>query len=92
MEVTDLFFNQPARLKFLKTEKTEFTYIQELVQTLAISHPQIAFILKNNGSTVISTTPNADLLTRITEIYSTDIINELKDHFYKFETILKKIR
>lgn len=79
MEVTDLFFNQPARLKFLKSEKTEFAYIQELVQTLAISHPQIAFILKNNGSTVISTTPNADLLTRITEIYSTNIVNELKE-------------
>ena len=79
MEVTDLFFNQPARLKFLKSEKTEFTYIQELVQTLAISHPEIAFILKNNNSTVISTTANADLLTRITEVYSTDLINELKE-------------
>ncbi len=79
MEVTDLFFNQPARLKFLKSEKTELTYIQELVQSLAISHPEIAFILKNNGSTLISTTANADLLTRITEIYSPDIINQLKE-------------
>jgi DNA mismatch repair protein MutL len=90
MEVTDLFFNQPARLKFLKSEKTEFTYIQELVQTLAISHPKIAFILKNNGSTVISTTTNADLLTRITEVYSTDIINELKE--INKEDKLSKIR
>ena len=78
MEVNDLFFNQPARLKFLKSSKTEFSYIQELVQSLAISHPEIAFILKHNGSDVITTTQNADLLTRITEIYSSSIISELK--------------
>jgi len=79
MEVNDLFFNQPARLKFLKSQKTEFAYIQELVQSLAISNPDIAFILKNNNSCVITTTQNAELLTRITEIYSSDIINELKE-------------
>lgn len=79
MEVNDLFFNQPARLKFLKSSKTEFAYIQELVQSLAISNPNIAFILKNNNSSVITTTRNAELLTRITEIYSSDIINELKE-------------
>lgn len=79
MEVQDLFFNQPARLKFLKNEKTEFAYIQELVQALAISHPEIAFILKHNGSDSIVTTPNADLLTRITQIYPPSIINELKE-------------
>ena len=79
MEVKDLFFNQPARLKFLKNQKTEFSYIQELVQSLAISHPQIAFILKNNGSDVIVTTQNADLLTRITQIYPANIISELKE-------------
>lgn len=78
MEVNDLFFNQPARLKFLKSQKTEFAYIQELVQSLSISHPEIAFILKNNNTAVISTTSNSDLLTRISEIYSSDIINELK--------------
>ena len=79
MEVKDLFFNQPVRLKFLKNQKTEFSYIQELVQSLAISHPQIAFILKNNGSDVIVTTQNADLLTRITQIYPANIISELKE-------------
>ena len=79
MEVKDLFFNQPARLKFLKSSKTEMAYIQELVQSLAISHPNIAFILKNNGAEIISTTQNADLLTRITQIYPANIINELKE-------------
>ncbi len=79
MEVNELFFNQPARLKFLKSEKTEFSYIQELVQSLAIANPSIAFILKNSGSMVINTTQNADLLTRITQIYSHNIINEIKE-------------
>ena len=79
MDVQDLFFNQPARLKFLKNEKTEFSYIQELVQSLAISHPEIAFVLKHNGSESIATTPNADLLTRITQIYPASIIEELKE-------------
>lgn len=79
MEVNDLFFNQPARLKFLKSEKTEFSYIQELVQSLAIANPEIAFILKNNSSVVLNTTQNADLLTRITQVYSNGIINEIKE-------------
>lgn len=78
IEVNDLFFNQPARLKFLKSSKTEFAYIQELVQSLALSHPEVAFVLKNNNTEVIATTPNADLLTRITQIYPANILNELK--------------
>lgn len=79
MEVNELFFNQPARLKFLKSSKTEFAYIQELIQSLAISHPEVAFILKNNNAPVITTTQNADLLTRITEIYPSSILDELKE-------------
>ncbi|MCD7879364.1 MAG: DNA mismatch repair endonuclease MutL [Candidatus Gastranaerophilales bacterium] len=79
MEVNDLFFNQPVRLKFLKSAKTEFSYIQDYVQSLALSHPEIAFVLKNNDSNVLVTTRNSDLLTRITQIFSPDIVNELKE-------------
>lgn len=79
MEVEELFYNQPARLKFLKSVKTEFLYIQELMQSIAISHPNIAFVLKNNGSLVINTAPNSDLLTRISEIYSTSFVDSLKE-------------
>lgn len=79
MEVNELFYNQPARLKFLKTTKTEFLYIQELMQSIAISHPNIAFVLKNNGSPILSTTANSDLLTRISEIYSASFIDSLKE-------------
>ena len=79
MEVNDLFYNQPARLKFLKNAKTEFNYIQELVQSLALSHPNIAFILKNNSANVITTTQNSDILTSISQIFNPEIINELKE-------------
>ena len=48
MEIKDLFYNIPARLKFLKSTKTEFSYIQELLQTIAIIHPDVAFTLKND--------------------------------------------
>lgn len=90
MEVKELFFNQPARLKFLKNQKTEFGYIQEMVQALALSHPQVAFVLKNNGIEVISTTPNADLLTRITELYQTKILDEIKE--VKKSDVLSEIK
>ena len=86
MEVNDLFFNQPARLKFLKSAKTEFAYIQELIQAIALSHHKIAFILKNNNQNVITTTQNADLLTRITELYPSNIVNEIKE-IYKTDDI-----
>lgn len=79
MEVNDLFFNQPARLKFLKSAKTEFTYIQELVQSLALSHPEIGFTLKNNNQNVILTSQNSDLITRITELFQLNIADELKE-------------
>ena len=90
MDVKELFFNQPARLKFLKNQKTEFSYIQEMVQALALSHPHVAFILKNNGTEVLATTPNADLLTRITELYQTKILDEIKE--VKKSDVLSEIK
>lgn len=52
VEVLDLFFNTPARRKFLRAEKTEFQHIEEIVKRIALSHPQIAFTLKHNGKLV----------------------------------------
>ena len=79
MEVKNLFFNLPARLKFLKNPKTEFSYIQELVQALAIINPQISFELKNNGKIILKTTGLNDFKTTIKEVYSQDIVDNLKD-------------
>jgi DNA mismatch repair protein MutL len=79
MEIKNLFYNLPARLKFLKNPKTEFSYIQELVQSLAIINPQVSIELKNNGKTVVKTTGSADLKTTIKEVYSADVVANLKD-------------
>ena len=52
IDVADLFYNTPARRKFLRTEKTEFQHIEEVVKRIALSHPQVSFTLKHNGKVV----------------------------------------
>lgn len=79
MEIKNLFFNLPARLKFLKNPKTEFSYIQELLQSLAIANPDISFELKNNGKTMLKTTGQNDLKIAIREVYSQDVIENLRE-------------
>ncbi len=56
IEVRDLFFATPTRLKFLKTERTEILYAQDIVSRLAMAHPHIEFILKNGEKTILKTT------------------------------------
>lgn len=79
MDVRDLFYNLPVRLKFLKNPNTEFSYIQELVQNLALSNPDVAFELKRNGKTVLKTTGQENLLMCIKEVYSQDVVDNLKE-------------
>jgi len=77
MEIEDLFYNLPARLKFLKNEKTEMAYITEMVQALALSHPETAITLKNKNSTVLQTFGTSQILNTISELYSPELIDEL---------------
>ncbi len=57
VEVRDLFYNTPARRKFLKTEKTEFSHIENLIKKLALSHFEIEFRLSHNQREVINLKP-----------------------------------
>jgi len=68
MDIENIFYNQPARLKFLKSDKTEFSYIQEVIVQAALSRPDIAFSLSHNGSNILKTNADNDLLLRIKEI------------------------
>ena len=78
MEVKDLFYNLPVRLKFLRNPNTEFSYIQEIVQSLAIINTKVGFELKRNGKTVLKTTGQGDLAQTLKEVFSTDIVENLK--------------
>ena len=78
MEVRDLFYNLPVRLKFLRNPNTEFSYIQEIVQSLAIVNTEVSFELKKNGKTVLMTTGQGNLEQTIKEVYSTDVAQSLK--------------
>lgn len=57
VEVRDLFFNTPARRKFLRTEKTEFGHLETVVKRLALSRFDVAFNLRHNGRSVLSLRP-----------------------------------
>ena len=52
VEVRDLFFNTPARRKFLRTERTEYLKIEEVVRKISLGHPSVSFYLSHNGKTV----------------------------------------
>lgn len=69
IRVEDLFFNTPARKKFLKTTNTEGGKINEFIVKLAISNPQIAFKLINNNKMAVSTPGNGDLKDTLQSIY-----------------------
>ena len=79
MDIKDLFYNIPARLKFLKSPNTEFSYIQELVQSIALAHPECSFELKKFGKTILKTSAQNNLLQTIKEVYSADVTSNLKE-------------
>lgn len=79
MDIKDLFYNLPARLKFLKSSNTEFSYIQELVQSIALAHPECSLELKKNGKVMLKTSGQNNLLQTIKEVYSSDVVSNLKE-------------
>lgn len=79
MSIKNLFYNIPARLKFLKSPKTEFSYIQELIQSLALVNSNIAFELKNNDKIILKTNGLNNLQNTIKDVFSRDILNHLKE-------------
>ena len=77
MEVSDLFYNTPARRKFLKSERTESSKISEMVTKLALANPAIAFTFTNNGRTTMKTGGTGDLRETIANIYGANVARDV---------------
>ena len=71
--VRNLFYNVPARRKFLKTAQTEGGYISDLMERMALSHPDVSFKFINNGQTKLHTSGNGNEKDLIYHIYGRDI-------------------
>lgn len=81
--VHQLFYNVPARRKFLKTPMTEAGHVQDLLMHLALSHPEVAFLFKNNNQEKLRTSGNGKLKDVIYNIYGRDIASNLLDIDYE---------
>ncbi|MBR5931500.1 MAG: DNA mismatch repair endonuclease MutL [Lachnospiraceae bacterium] len=75
--VKDLFYNTPARLKFLKSAQTEAGYILDMVNKIALSHPDISIKFTSNGSVKLSTSGNGDLKDAIYAVFGREITSHL---------------
>ncbi|HQU90884.1 MAG TPA: DNA mismatch repair endonuclease MutL [Pyrinomonadaceae bacterium] len=75
--VRDLFFNTPARRKFMRSEATENYHIASIVTHYALAHPEIAFTLTNNGREVLRVSPAKDLRERSFQIFGSQMLDSL---------------
>jgi DNA mismatch repair protein MutL len=75
--VRDLFFNVPARRKFLRSEATESFHLTNLVTHYALAHPEIAFTLTNNGREVLRVAPAKDLRERAYQVFGAEFLENL---------------
>lgn len=71
--VKNLFYNVPARRKFLKKPSTESGYISDMVNRFALGHPEISFKYSNNSTVLLHTSGNNDLKTAVLHVYGKDI-------------------
>lgn len=87
ISVENLFFNTPVRYKFLKQDATEFRYIKDWVQKVAIANPNISFRLLNDGKSVFFTNGNGNILDIIYLMYGKEIKENLLEVNYESDNI-----
>ena len=75
--ITNLFYNTPARLKYLKSEATELNNCVRFIEKLALSKPEITFTLTNNDRIVVKTSGSNNLLKTISSIYGMDVARKM---------------
>jgi len=77
IEITNLFHPVPARLKFLKSDETEAAHIVRLVRLYAIAHPEVGFLLREDGREIFRSPSDAPLLERVREIWGRQVAEEV---------------
>ena len=77
LKFTNLFYNTPARLKYLRSEQAELASCVSFVERLALSHPEIAFTLHHDNRLVVKTSGSNDLLKTIHEIYGLQVSSKM---------------
>lgn len=75
--IRDLFFNTPARRKFMRSEATENYHLTQIVTHYALAHPEIAFLLTNNGRETLNAAPAKDLRERSFQIFGGGLLDSL---------------
>ncbi|MBQ9833304.1 MAG: DNA mismatch repair endonuclease MutL, partial [Clostridia bacterium] len=78
IEVEDLFFNVPARLKFLKSPRSEASYISDLVSRLILANPSVAVKLIQNGKTVYQSAGDSNIDNAIYAVYGSSVLEHLR--------------
>ena len=76
-EIDDLFYNVPARQKFLKADNTEFSHVYDIVTSLALSHPKLSFTLKQNKDVVLNSSGSNNLSQAVIELVGNDLKDRL---------------
>jgi DNA mismatch repair protein MutL len=77
--VRDLFYNVPARKKFLRTEQTEIAHVASLVTHYSLAHPDKSFLLRHNNSELLDVTPVATLRERVYQVFGSQMLEDLLD-------------
>lgn len=83
--VENVFYNVPARYKFLKKDYTEAGYIEDIMTRLALVHPEINFKYINNGKTVIATTGDGKIETAIYSVFGKETMQNILPVEYEYE-------
>lgn len=77
--VRDLFYNVPARKKFLRTEQTETAHVASLITHYSLAHPGKSFVLRHNNSELLDVTPVATARERVFQVFGSRVLEDLLD-------------
>ena len=88
--VRDLFFNTPARMKFLKNDATETSYVSDVVNKLILSHPEISFKFINNGKQIVKSPGDGKLINAISVVFGKDYVRNMTEVIHEDDNVTVK--